>query len=396
MHCGRDASSPLRVLLVVSNLEYGGAQRQIVTLANAGMRAGLNCHILSLSEFTPLACELDDPSRLHVIKKRWKFDFSVVGKIAKLIDRLDIQIAHSFLFDADIAVRLAGRKRTGVAVFGSERNSDHVYKWRQSLALRLTSKMFDGIIANSEAGKRFQMRRLGIPADHMFVVHNGVDTERFSPVQSKEIQQELHIALHAPVVGMFCSFKRQKNHAMFFRMAKIVAERIPEARFICVGDELHGGLEGTTGYRKEMIDYATSLGVIDKLHFLGNRDNMPPLYCMCQVTVLTSSREGTPNVILESLACGVPVVATDVADNAIILPQGEAGFTVDYDDEHAMAKHVMSLLENQATRAALGLRARKHVEENYSTVRLAEKTADVYWQVYAALGATTQRVANRC
>jgi glycosyltransferase involved in cell wall biosynthesis len=105
---------------------------------------------------------------------------------------------------------------------------------------------------------------------------------------------------------------------------------------------------------------------------------MPEVYNACDVTVLTSSREGTPNVLLESMACGVPVVATDVADNAHLVPDGRVGFIVPLGDTAALADRVCRLLEDAPRRREMGEAARAWVQREFSSAALARKTEAVY------------------
>ncbi len=370
------------VILLISNLEYGGAQRQVVELANRMNASAIETHICCLSDYVPLARGLRDAaSRLHIVRKRWKFDLGVVHRFARLIERLGADVVHAFLFDAEITARLAGRLNGRVAVIGSERNTDYRRKWRHTVALRLTQGCFDAIIANSHAGKRFQIRTLGISPDRIFVVPNGVDADRFVPGSPGDLRTELGIPQDAKVVGMFSSFKVQKNHPMFFRMAQRVLEIEPRARFLCVGDALHRGLQSSDRYHREMAEMIDSLGLSEAVRCLGNRDDAADLYNLCSVTVLTSKREGTPNVLLESMACGVPVVATDVADNAIVVPEGRVGYVVPYDDDRAMAGRVVQLLSDDDARRSLGASARAWVAGEFSLSVLQRKTIAVYAKV---------------
>ncbi len=378
------ARAPLeaRVVLVISNLEYGGAQRQVIELANQLNLAGGEAHVCCLSDYVPLAQCLDESARrLHIVAKRGKFDLTVVPRLARLLGKLRADIVHSFLLDAEIAARLAGLLNRRLAVIGSERNTDYKQKLRHTAALRLTGGCFDAIIANSHAGKRFQMRTLGIAPEKLFVVHNGVDAVRFAPRQAGELRRELNIADTAKVVGMFCSFKRQKNHPMYFRMAERVMATEPGTVFLCVGAALHAGLQGSDVYQAEMTAMADSMGLSGALRILGNRDDVVELYNLCDVTVLTSRREGTPNVLLESMACGVPVVATDVADNAVIVADGKVGYVVPYDDDAAMSERVAGLLRDDAHRSTMGSAARDWVSQKFSPAIMMDKTTAVYREI---------------
>jgi glycosyltransferase involved in cell wall biosynthesis len=368
-----------RVALVISNLEYGGAQRQVVALANRLNLDGGDARVVSLSRYVPLSTELHDAgTRLHLIEKRHRFDVTVVWRLAKLLRRHDIDVTHAFLLDAEIAARLAGALNPRTTVIGSERNADYVPRRRHLMARRLTGPWCAAVIANSNAGKNFQSRVFGVPPHSVFVVHNGVDLERFVVRTPEPARAEIGLARNVPVVGMFAAFKTQKNHAMYFRAAKRILERHADAVFLCVGAALHGGLQGSDAYQERMHGMIRELGLQDSVQLVGNRDDLARWYAACDLTVLTSRREGTPNVLLESMACGVPVVATDVADNAYVVPNGRVGFVVACDDDAALAERVSSLLAHPEMRRAMGLSARAWVEREFSLARLAERTSDVY------------------
>ncbi len=368
-----------KVALVVSNLEHGGAQRQVIALANRLNATGVDATVVSLSHYIPLAAGLADAStRLHVVEKRHRFDATVILRLAALLRGRGIDVTHAFLVDAEVAARMAGALYPHTAVVGSERNSDYVPRRRHAVALRLTQRWCAAIIANSNAGRRFRIRVFRADPDSVFVVHNGVDLDRFAPVSPELARARVGLDAAVPVVGMFASFKVQKNHPMFLRMARRVRTARPDTVFVCVGAALHGGLQGSEAREAQMRAMARELGLDQSVRFIGNQDEPQLWYAACDVTVLTSQREGTPNALLESMACGVPVVATDVADHALVVPEGRAGFVVPYDDDAAMAERVVGLLDRPAERREMGRSARAWVESEFSLARLAEKTIAVY------------------
>lgn len=375
----RSSSGPVRVLVVISNLEYGGAQRQVIELANQLDPARFDAHVCSLSDYTPLANLLADADRrLHVVRKTFKFDVTVVLRLARLMERLGIDIVHSFLFDAEIASRLAGRLSGIPIIVGSERNTDYHLKRRQLAAYRLTRGCVDLVIANSNAGADFNSRTLGFDRNRYRVVHNGVDVTRFRPGDGKEARVRLGIEEDERVVGIFASIKRQKNHLLFFRAAREILDRFPRARFLVVGDMLYAGMHGSDEYKVEVEKLVDELLVRDRCLFLGNRDDVELLYRACDVTVLPSLFEGTPNVLLESMACGVPVVASDVSDNAYIVPDGRAGRIVPIGDPKFLADRVCELLVDEERRREMGRAAREWVSGEFSTRALATKVGDIY------------------
>jgi len=370
---------PIGVLLVISNLEFGGAQRQVVELANGLNPRRFDVHVCSLSPYVPLAERLRDADRrLHVVRKRFKFDAGVVRRLAKLLRRLGTDIVHSYLFDADIAARLAGRRAGTPVIVGSERNAHYPLKRRQLLAYWLTRGCATAVIANSHEGAAFNRQKLGHRESQYHVIHNGVDTARFRPRDNADVRRDLGIGAADKVVGMFASFKRQKNQPMLLRAAAQLRRRHPGLRLLLVGDELYGGMHGSDLYKVGVQKLIDELGLRSCCVLPGNRPDVERLYCACEVTVLPSLFEGTPNAVLESLACGVPVVVTDVCDHRLIVPDGQVGFVVPLGDEDSLARRLDELLSNEELRSRLGRAGHDWVSEHFSTACMVSRTEQVY------------------
>ena len=378
------ARAPM-VVLVIDDLEYGGAQRQAIELANNLNSERFEVHICSLSSYLPLAVTLEDRHRrLHVISKLARLDLTVVPRLAWLLRRLRADIVHSFLFSADIASRLAGRLARTPVVISSERSSNHTISRRNLLACRLTRSCVDYVIANSRAGAAFHLRTRGHQASQYRVVYNGVDTRRFAPRDGASVREELGIAPDERLVGMFASFKPKKNHSLFYIAAQKLLKRMDRVRLLMVGDELAGSGEESNTYRERLARLVDDLGIRERCLFLGNRNDVARLYCACHVTVLPSLAEGLPNVLLESMACGVPVVATDVSDNARIAPDGRVGYIVPLNAPAIMAESIGRLLVNDSLRRKFARAARQWASSEFSIQRLAENTAAVYAECLAA------------
>ena len=387
-HTRKDSVPPSRArvaVVVISDLEFGGAQRQVVELANHMDAARYDLHVVVLHDYAPLADSLRDAGRrLHVIQRRGKFDFTVVTRLRALLKQLGASVVHGYLFDAEIAARLAGRM-AGAAVIGSERNTDYELKRINKLAYGLTRWGHDFTIANSRAGAEFNARLLGQPSAQYRVVYNGVDVNRFQPRDSVALRAELGLRPEHRVVGIMASFKPQKNHLMFIEAAARVVRAVPDARFLFVGDELFQGSCDSAETKGKMLARVEELGL--KLHclFVGNRKDVERYFNVCEVTALSSLFEGTPNAALESMASGVPVVATDVSDHRHVIPDGRVGFVVPLNDVESFAERISRLLLNEEARRAMAHNARAWVMEEFSCARLGEKTADVYDEAVAKL-----------
>ena len=384
--CEQSANSePLKISVVISNLTFGGAERQVVELCNNIDRNKFDLHVFILSGHAPLARYLDEAeNRLHIVRKKNKFDVAVIFRLAKEFRRLGIQVVHGFLFDAEIASRLAARLSGASATLGSERNTKNNFGSIKKFIYRHSARMLDACIANSSAGAKFNQSRTGLPESAYHVVHNGVDTVRFMSRDNAALRKELGIDAGRTVIGMFGSFKRQKNHPFLLRAIQQLVQRGADVTFVFVGTTIHEGDNSTDEYSRSVVDLVGDLGVDKYCEFLGAKDDVERYYNLCDITVLPSLFEGTPNVALESMASGVPVIATDVSDNRYVIPDGRCGYIVELDDVESLTQRLQLLINNKALREQLGQQAREWVIQEFSLEKMASKMGQVYLDVLRA------------
>lgn len=370
--------------MVISALTYGGAERQVIELANNLDRDRYNVTVCSLSCENPMKSHLH--AELVVVEKTSKFDLGVIGGLRALVSERDIDVMHTFLNDANIAGRLSGILRRRPVVISSERNSHYEEPFVRRFAEQVTRFGMDLMVANSSAGREYCIDYRGIDPSRVAVVHNGVDTARFTVDDASriELRNELELPADVPLVGIIGNYKAQKNHPIFLRMAaKILASDL-DVRFLVVGNSPEGELHENPFYiaANELVD---TLGIRQNVTMLTARKDMDRIYNACDLTVLPSSREGTPNVVLESMACGTPVVATDVADNAYVLRDGVDGRIVALQDDETTAVElslvVSELLGDGDRFSRMKESARERAVTEFSLSRLAEKTAAIYDQL---------------
>jgi glycosyltransferase involved in cell wall biosynthesis len=195
-----------------------------------------------------------------------------------------------------------------------------------------------------------EMMRLGAPPEKIAVIGNGVDEKRFRPLERAEARQALGMPAKAQVVIAVGALAPVKNHEMLIEAASRVVQRYPDLRIYIIG-------EGNQ--RKHLEDLASRSGLEGCISFPGKRPNeeLNLWYSAANVTCLPSRKEGWPNVVLESLACGTPVVATNAGAVPEILTSPELGIVVEQ-DSMAMAEGLCQALgrtwdRQQITRYAL-------------------------------------------
>ena len=373
--------SRISVCLLISSLEFGGAERQVVELVRSFDRSRVLPFACSLSGKVPLAACLPNRAEdLCIVQKYSRFDLTTVPRVAKILRERRVDVVHAFLLDAEIVARLAAPLARVPVVIASERNADYTRPMIHRLALRLTEPLFDVMVANSHAGKAFNIRTLGLSDSRIEVVPNGVDTGRFRPDDTAglALRQELGIASAASVVGMVGSFKPQKGHANFLRVAAKLRASVPDISFIIVGEPFRDDSKASHDYKAKMVELARTLQLDDRCLFLGRRTDMKAVYNACDVTVLLSHLEGTPNAVLESMACGVPVVVSDIADNRMIVANGINGYVVPPADVEDGANRVQTLLCNSEKQAAFGLAARESAMQDFSFAAATTRLEDIY------------------
>lgn len=202
----------------------------------------------------------------------------------------------------------------------------------------------------------------------MVVFYPPVDTEAFRPLPDSDrpLRAELGIARDAPLVGVIGNINPQKGHEYFVEAAAIVHGMMPEAKFVVAGHIY----PNHRGYYEGLLARAEKRGLIPgkDIFYLGSRQDIPDILASIDVFVLASvpNSEGTPTVILEAMACGVPVVASDVASVREVVADGETGYVVPSMDPAKMAARLMELLGDSARARSFGQAGRKRIEQEFS------------------------------
>jgi glycosyltransferase involved in cell wall biosynthesis len=380
----QQAVQPLVAVVVISDLEFGGFQRQVVDFANFVDEQECRLHICPLANCLRLADKIRNRDRqLTLMVRRWRFDFTVVPRLARFLREVRADVVYNILFDATVAGRLAARMAGRPAVVDAEGNTDYKLGARDALFYRLTRWCNDMTIANTKVGAAYQSKLLGQPLDSYRVVYNGVDVDRFRPRDASQLRKELGLTERQPVIGMFASFKPQKNHPLWLRAARKVIDRVPGVKLMFVGDELFKGGSNSLPFKKTISDTVDQLGLREHCLFIGNRPDVENYYPLCALTVLPSLHEGTPNVALESMAAGVPVVVTNVADNSTLILDGRTGYVVPLGNEQMLADRVCALLLDQNLREQMSKEGRAWASGNFSCPKFVDNTLAVFREAIA-------------
>jgi glycosyltransferase involved in cell wall biosynthesis len=257
--------------------------------------------------------------------------------------------AHDACPDGVAAVLLG--KLLGVPVVVSVRGTDiNVFPSIPTIRPMLlwTLRNASGIVAVSAALKG-TLTNLGLPAESVCVIPNGVDLERFHPMARSEARYLLGLAKEGKIAVSVGSLTEGKNHSLLISAFARVSKVRPEFRLYILGE----------GPRLAALQaLIRTLGLTEKAFLVGSKPNeeLALWFSAADVSCLASSREGWPNVLMESIACGTPVVATRVGGVPEIIVSSELGLLVEQDQE-ALAAGLQSALERDWDRAALARHA---------------------------------------
>lgn len=320
----------MRILYVVSNLAFGGAEKQLVELARQLGARGHEVAIYTLNRDVPRRRELSGSGvRLIVDQKRTKFDFAVLSRLRRTIDRWHPQIVHSFLFDGDVYSRLAALG-SGIPVLNSERSDNYRLSGVQNLAHQLTRRLACGVVANTYSGGTFAQRRFGFSSDDVHVVWNGVrleELEREAAATTADYRSEFFGDRGVRMACLVGSIRPAKNYHLALESAARLIAIDPAWRVLLIGDQLSapgfygsGQRSDTSAYKAEVLAHYERLGLADRIKFCGMRTDAPAIVRQSDVLYVTSAHEGFPNAVLEAMALGVPVASTEYSDIRRILP----------------------------------------------------------------------------
>ena len=243
----------------------------------------------------------------------------------------------------------------------------HEYSW-----LRRTKGLPDRIICVSEAVRQVVLEREQVDEDRVVVIRNGVDPfpVSVSAEEAMEIRNELGIKADHLVVGMVANFNRSvKGVSRFLDAVPEIVRKVPSARFLLLGR----GKE-----EKALREKARALGVEPFVLFAGFKPDIHRYYAIMDVSALTSFSEGLSITLLESMRCGVPVVATHVGGNPEVVSDGVTGFLVPPGDVSSFASKTVELLLDKELRRRMGEEARRRVERNFLLGDVASRYLETY------------------
>lgn len=392
---------PVRVLRVIARLNVGGPALHVSYLARGLAERGYETTLVAgevgrgeeSMEFVAEQANVE-VVRLPGLSREISplRDLVATFRLAALIRRLRPDIVHTHTAKAGAVGRtaalLAGPRRPVVVHTFHGHVLRGYFGWVGSLAFRVIetalARITDSLVAVSPEVRDELVALRVAPASRFTVVRLGIDLEprTRSETAPEEIRRIYGIADDRFVVGWFGRMTAVKRTDDLLDALAALRERGVDALLLLVGD-------GDDRERLERL--AHGRGLAKACLFAGYQEDVAPWYAACDAVVLTSANEGTPVTIIEALAAGRPVVATNVGGVPDVVEEGVTGFLVHSGDTHALAERLEVLARDEERRRRMGEAGREHVLERYAVSRLVDDVDALYRELLATTSASTRR-----
>lgn len=353
-----------RLAIVITSFDPGGTERQMTELIARLDRTRFELNVVCFRRsglWLPRVEEAAD-SLTHFPLTSFKSPsaFSQLRRFARWCTSRRIQVVHTCDFYANV-FGLTGAALARVPVrIGSRRDillpqrsagQHRLQRWVYRLAHR--------VVANAKAGGD-QLVREGVDRAAVALIPNGVDLAQYSPAPARAARR---------VVTTVANLRAEKGHDVLLRAAALVGRECPDARFQLVG----------AGPMREALEQdAARLGVNGVVSFLGHREDVPALLHESDLFVLPSRTEAFPNGIVEAMAAGLPVVASDVGGVPELVAADRTGILVPPGDPEALAAAILRLMREPEMCARYAAEARRVIEARYSFDRMVGQFEELY------------------
>jgi len=373
-----------RIVHVIPTLDRGGAEKQLVLLATRLPRELFDVHVCVLTRSGPLVEPLQEAGiPVHRINKRWKVDPVAYRRLGACLRALRPDLVHTWIFAANSYGRAAAR-RVGVRrVVAGERCVDRWKVWHELAIDRFLARRTDAIVTNSRGVVDFYVSH-GIDESKFVVIPNGIEAESSAGtadlaagaapasnglLSRRQLLDQLGIEGDVQLIGAVGRLWPQKRYKDLIWAAELLKVVRPDSHLLIVGDGPQ---------RMQLLRWRDTLKIADRVHLLGHRDDVPQLLRHLAIFWIGSQYEGQSNSVLEAMARGLPVVASDIPGNRDLVVDQQTGYLFPPGDRATLARLTNQLLDDPHLAQRLGAAGRRRVQEHFSVQRMVDRHVDLY------------------
>jgi len=367
-----------RVLHFICSTGFYGAEKWILALANNLDRADIDSELVVTQEaenqdlqLTRAFRELDLPA--HELPMKGRFDVRVIRSLVNLIREREIDVIHSHGYKSDI-IGVIAAKMAGIKSMSTPHGFEETDDWKLNQFIRVgcwSMRYFDLIVPLSVELCN-DVRKFNVPESKIVYVRNGVDLTAIdfrSPTQAHANSGQSE---DGRTIGFIGQLIGRKNVQDLLDVFERVARDNPQVRLVLLGD----------GDAREQYErYAAGLDSVDRIHFKGFLNNPLEHLAGFDLFVMTSTLEGIPRCLMESMAMGVPVAAYDIPGVDQLIDHKETGLLAPLGDKDALEKCWQELLWDQQLADQIASNAAHHINDKFSAKRMAREYTDLYRQL---------------
>jgi glycosyltransferase involved in cell wall biosynthesis len=368
----------MRILHINSARSFAGGERHTADLANELSRRGHEV-FAAVAPGSPLTAELKRIANRNTFELplRNALDVQSAIELARRVRENGVEIIHAHVARDYLLAALASRRSGAPVVLTRhlERPLKSLHRWTLARVAR--------VIAVSEAVERSLLEQKIFAPEKIRRIPNGIDVERFERQARGFDTKRFRRLMGAEgrlLVGITGELREHKGQAEFLRAAAIVARNVPHVDFVIAGEDQSPRKE----YRARLESLAVELDIKERVHFTGWLADVLELLPALDIFVSASHVEPFGLVMVEAMACGLPVVATATGGAREIIEDNVTGKLVPVHDAQSMADAIAALLSDDATRRVMGERGRERARERFSLSRMVTQTEELYREVLAA------------
>lgn len=328
-------SRKYKILYIITSLGIGGAEKLLLYYLKNLDRQRYSLYVCCFRERPDDLLEaMSEYAEIHNLKIKNKFNPLVVLDILKIINEIDPDIIHTHLFQPRVYTTIAHIFNNRSVIITQKHSIVNVKKHHVFILFEMMSIWMNRkIIAISESVKKSLMKYEFIPSNKIFVLPNCIDYNAFNRTKKMDILTQKYRI----IIGTVGRLEKVKGIRYLLLSMKTVLTKFPDARLDIVGD----GSQAS-----ELIELSKNLGISNSVKFFGKFTNVIPFFNEMDIFVLPSTLEGFGIVLLEAMAAGVPVVASDVDGIKEVIFNGENGILVPPKNPEAIANAIIKLIED--------------------------------------------------